>query len=747
MTTTGNDVNSIITDQTDLTTSCGCGDTAVVITANVTDFPTKGADLKISLRNSQYPQFDYAYAQALKDDYPDIWERGGNVRGNEAFTLWGRARDGAETTAVLDWIKEREAWAARHADNFRLAGVVAQIKWGVIGSRGMDYMKQVVSEAKKRLDNNETILPAEPNPNYDLITLAGKTGASVSDTAWVFVKPKGRIVDVLARDVQPKIALGDLHEHGLENDPHVTVLGFIDAKDPNRFINCTAVSNIVSETEPFDVRIVGLDLFENDEFDVLYFRVESTDLSVLHGRIRSETIHDWPHDEYQPHMTVAYLKPGEGRKYLEPTDLDGETFRVEFVNYQLPFSSFLDVPPAQDQSEITFVMPCGEQENLVEVNRELPSRIPTQNHNLINLTMTVNAAVVKRQNKYGREYLVVPYVGVVEGVMNRRLVLMEEIERAGMLWDDSAVVVDHPQDESGQHVSAKSPDVPHIGRVYNSTADGDKLRGELWIDTAVAKLTSEGQAALTRLERGETMEVSWGWWQVPEPTKGVFNGQEYDAISRNLIPDHLAILLNAPGACSVADGCGTYRANKSQSHLSNGCDCQAQTSPHMEVPMSDELEQVQGADADIESDVVEETTIEVEIDVEDTAVEPAPEAEAEQVGNSAEGDLAADGPSVSDLWKEVQKLRATVNTLQANAEQQAQQERQTLVGRLAANEAVPFDARELATFSDEQLKMFETKYRTADFAGRGGAVMNDQEAFVPLSVPAVLLAKVEATDG
>lgn len=115
-----------------------------------TDFPKKGDDKKISLRNSKYPQFDYSYASALKKDYPKIWRKGGNTRGNGAFENWTKVRDGESTTALENWIKEREAWAARHYENFRLAGVVAQIKWGVIGSRGEGYMKNLINEEKKK---------------------------------------------------------------------------------------------------------------------------------------------------------------------------------------------------------------------------------------------------------------------------------------------------------------------------------------------------------------------------------------------------------------------------------------------------------------------------------------------------------------------------------------------------------------------------------------------------------------------
>jgi hypothetical protein len=95
-----------------------------------------------------------------------IWKAGGNIRGNDAFVLWGRAREGSESPAVLDWIKEREAWAARHFQDGRqfkgdepnlsnVAGVVAQMKWGVIGTLGMQGMKDVILELTKKLEGRK----------------------------------------------------------------------------------------------------------------------------------------------------------------------------------------------------------------------------------------------------------------------------------------------------------------------------------------------------------------------------------------------------------------------------------------------------------------------------------------------------------------------------------------------------------------------------------------------------------------
>lgn len=133
-----------------------------------TNFPKEGDDLKISLRNSEYPQFDREFAENIKEFNGDIWRLGGNVRGNDAFRLWGRARDGDDANAVLNWIKEREAWAARHFEDggqfsggdlepnrSNVAGIVAQMKWGVIGTLGEQTMKNTILELIKKLEGKK----------------------------------------------------------------------------------------------------------------------------------------------------------------------------------------------------------------------------------------------------------------------------------------------------------------------------------------------------------------------------------------------------------------------------------------------------------------------------------------------------------------------------------------------------------------------------------------------------------------
>lgn len=126
----------------------------------VTDFPTKGGNKKISLRNSQYPLFDRKYAKRIKEKYPEIWDKGGNIKGDDQYEILTRImneNNGVPITSDQEEaIKLREAWAARHIDNKNIEGVIAQVKWLVIGSRGISHMKKVIKEEIDKIEKNKT---------------------------------------------------------------------------------------------------------------------------------------------------------------------------------------------------------------------------------------------------------------------------------------------------------------------------------------------------------------------------------------------------------------------------------------------------------------------------------------------------------------------------------------------------------------------------------------------------------------
>ena len=124
-----------------------------------TNFPEDGEDQQVALRNSNFDRFPHDEAQDLKDNYPEIWNKGGNILGNKQFNrlkpIAERDSSIAQTETEEKAIRLREAWAARHFRDYRLAGVVAQIKWLVVGSRGLSHMRAVISAEKNRLESKQ----------------------------------------------------------------------------------------------------------------------------------------------------------------------------------------------------------------------------------------------------------------------------------------------------------------------------------------------------------------------------------------------------------------------------------------------------------------------------------------------------------------------------------------------------------------------------------------------------------------
>lgn len=112
-------------------------------------------DKVTSFGKSKWPMFDRSFAERIKKEYPKIWAAGGNIKGNDQYRILTQiAEQGgvAKTRAQVEALELREAWIARHAQDFRLPGVIAQIKWLAIGSRGQDFMKNVVRDQVKKTE-------------------------------------------------------------------------------------------------------------------------------------------------------------------------------------------------------------------------------------------------------------------------------------------------------------------------------------------------------------------------------------------------------------------------------------------------------------------------------------------------------------------------------------------------------------------------------------------------------------------
>lgn len=115
-------------------------------------------------------------------------------------------------------------------------------------------------------------------------------------------------------------------DYGLEDEPHVTILfGFHDSEVDIEDIKKEVDENLDG---PIKARIKGVSIFENPKYDVLKMDVEGEDLTRLNGIMRDKFPYTNNFPDYHAHMTIAYLKPGTGKKYVtefsKPIEIESE---------------------------------------------------------------------------------------------------------------------------------------------------------------------------------------------------------------------------------------------------------------------------------------------------------------------------------------------------------------------------------------------------------------------------------------
>lgn len=173
-------------------------------------------------------------------------------------------------------------------------------------------------------------------------------------------------------------------------------------------------------------------------------------------------------------------------------------------------------------------------------------------------------AEVRRETVGGVEYLIAPTVAIKAGVLNGELITADEIGTHFHSWDGRPFIVGHPKID-GEDTSANDPALlaeMQLGWLFNTHFADGALLGEIWVDVSRAKLVDGGPEVVNRLESGRPLEISTAYFRDRDETPGTLGGMEYEAVARNLRPDHIAALLDAEGACSWADGCGAPRVNE-----------------------------------------------------------------------------------------------------------------------------------------------------------------------------------------
>jgi 2'-5' RNA ligase len=143
--------------------------------------------------------------------------------------------------------------------------------------------------------------------------LENKTEESLKGCLMLYydIKPKSWI-----REIQNVIKNKDLHVQGIENEPHCTILyGFISDKTEPQKIEKLCGKYDLSELKK-NIVIEDISLFENEKFDVLKLNIKSDLLTEMNKKCCDGFEYETNFPDYNAHITICYLQPGKGKKYL-----------------------------------------------------------------------------------------------------------------------------------------------------------------------------------------------------------------------------------------------------------------------------------------------------------------------------------------------------------------------------------------------------------------------------------------------
>lgn len=124
---------------------------------------------------------------------------------------------------------------------------------------------------------------------------------------YLLAKPDSRTRTAVLK-MHESLAPDDILE--LEHDPHVTVMGRITKG------NWSEMRDLMEGMEPGSIMLGEPTVFDNPDSDVLKLPVlYRGGLPAMHDFLRQNTQNKWSWPEYRPHITIAYLKKGTGKKY------------------------------------------------------------------------------------------------------------------------------------------------------------------------------------------------------------------------------------------------------------------------------------------------------------------------------------------------------------------------------------------------------------------------------------------------
>jgi len=190
--------------------------------------------------------------------------------------------------------------------------------------------------------------------------------------------------------------------------------------------------------------------------------------------------------------------------------------------------------------------------------------------NRVNVLTVVNSASnITTETIDGKPHIVVRGITPVvdDIVMNRKLYPAAEIEKAFNTLERNPMPLGHPKVD-GKHVSARDVRAVnnyHVGAwLQNVSHTAGKVTGDMYVDRRYAESSDKGKRLINRLDEmaagtnAEPIHISTGLLYSGIAANGESKGKKYNEIATNMMFDHVAVLLDEPGAGTPDEGVGIF---------------------------------------------------------------------------------------------------------------------------------------------------------------------------------------------
>ena len=179
--------------------------------------------------------------------------------------------------------------------------------------------------------------------------------------------------------------------------------------------------------------------------------------------------------------------------------------------------------------------------------------------NRVNVLTVVNSASnITTETIDGKPHIVVRGITPVvdDIVMNRKLYPAAKIEKAYNTLERNPMPLGHPKVD-GKHVSARdvrAVNKYHVGAwLQNVSHEDGKVTGDMYVNRQYAESSEKGKRLINRLDEmiagtnSEPIHISTGLLYSGIAANGESKGK-VQRIATNMMFDHVAVLLDEPGA-------------------------------------------------------------------------------------------------------------------------------------------------------------------------------------------------------